>query len=380
MSVKNIIIVTNYLKNVTNGIATMVRALLEPLVGAGFDISIICPAEEQVEGGIENVELVPVKKQALDMSNHRWLSFSYSACRELSSRFSAKEAIVVFSDAREAYFLKRDTSHLCFGVIHDFYASEYTKLARVGYFPDGLMRLVYFSCMKVLERSAYGKLDNLVSPCAYTRQRVKSQYAIKKPFDVVLNGVDLDLLASYKKSYETINNSMLFVGTNFYRKGLLQAAYAMKALKEQEGIDICCYVIGRDRNAETLKRKIGSLGLSGNFRFLGVQTYDRVAEYLQRCRIFCMPSLFESFANVYLEALYFGVPVIASRESGTPEIASRFADLHLVDPMNINEIRNAIRDVLEAKGETGRTKDFYPISSRRMADDYLKMFDAVRLK
>jgi N-acetyl-alpha-D-glucosaminyl L-malate synthase BshA len=73
---------------------------------------------------------------------------------------------------------------------------------------------------------------------------------------------------------------------------------------------------GPDRDAT--QQEVDRLGLRKDVRFLG--KVDRVAEVLRGGDLFLLPSQTESFGLAALEAMACGVPVIASRVGGLPEV------------------------------------------------------------
>jgi N-acetyl-alpha-D-glucosaminyl L-malate synthase BshA len=73
---------------------------------------------------------------------------------------------------------------------------------------------------------------------------------------------------------------------------------------------------GPDRDAA--QQQVDRLGLRRDVRFLG--KVDNVADVLRGADLFLLPSTSESFGLAALEAMACGVPVVASRAGGIPEV------------------------------------------------------------
>ena len=85
---------------------------------------------------------------------------------------------------------------------------------------------------------------------------------------------------------------------------------------------------GRDAGARPgAERLARRLGLAGRVRFLGHVADPRDA--YAACDVFCLPSHYEAFGIVYLEAMAQGRPVVGTTAGGIPEVV---ADAGLVVP------------------------------------------------
>jgi len=103
----------------------------------------------------------------------------------------------------------------------------------------------------------------------------------------------------------------LFVGSGFSRKGLADLIRAAARLS------VRVWVAGHDR-AGPYRRLAAGLGLADRVDFLGPRS--DVERLYGAADVFVLPSWYEPFANVCLEAMASGLPVVTSRETGAAEI------------------------------------------------------------
>jgi len=82
--------------------------------------------------------------------------------------------------------------------------------------------------------------------------------------------------------------------------------------------DVKALIIGEGQDRATLEGFCRDKGLSDHVLFLGYQ--EKIADYYQVLDLLVLPSLSEGLPNTVLEAMGFGVPVLASAVGGVPEI------------------------------------------------------------
>lgn len=118
---------------------------------------------------------------------------------------------------------------------------------------------------------------------------------------------------------------ILFVGRIEPLKGVDTLLEAMSCLQMKESRPVHLAIIGGDpsaspeeMNAEMarLKNLCEVLGLDQSVVFLGVRDQDKLSYYYSAAEVAVMPSHYESFGMVALEAMACGTPVIASEVGG----------------------------------------------------------------
>lgn len=106
----------------------------------------------------------------------------------------------------------------------------------------------------------------------------------------------------------------LFVGSGFERKGV---AVLLKALRRLPA-DCQALIVGHDKHAPRYARMAATLGLDGRVRFAGRQA--DVKPYYGAADALVLPTLYDPFPNVVLEAMASGLAVITSTKCGAAEL------------------------------------------------------------
>jgi spore coat protein SA len=192
----------------------------------------------------------------------------------------------------------------------------------------------------------------------FVSDALRRQWLISLPFlentHVVYNGVNDALF--YPKPIESNRASstpiVLYVGRLHPEKGVHVLMDAMRLLQERK-VDVFYRVVGSSfsggskasRYAKTLLRNSPSNG-----HFEGYLSALEIAEMYQTSDILCCPSNWqEPFGNVNIEAMACGVPVVATRVGGIPEIASEGGVL-LVEPGSAADLADELQKLIEDKG------------------------------
>lgn len=133
---------------------------------------------------------------------------------------------------------------------------------------------------------------------------------------VIYNGVDHDQFSPDTALRTRECLQLLFVGQDFKRKGLAVVLSGMaRALKA--GCDCKLHIIGRD-NPAPYRDLANSLGIAARVEFSGPTT--TIQDAYRDADLLVFPSLYDPFANVVLESLACGTPVITTTTNGSSEI------------------------------------------------------------
>jgi glycosyltransferase involved in cell wall biosynthesis len=165
---------------------------------------------------------------------------------------------------------------------------------------------------------------------------------------VVYNGIDPSIFfpgkaAEARQKLQLSNEPLLlFVGNLAPVKNLPVLIDACAELRERN-ISFQCRLIGQGALQSELNRRIHAAGLDERMKLIGPRPLEELPDWYRAASLLVLPSRSEGIPNVILEALACGVPVVASRVGGIPEILPRQS---LVDPNNPMALAEAIQDML----------------------------------
>jgi glycosyltransferase involved in cell wall biosynthesis len=130
------------------------------------------------------------------------------------------------------------------------------------------------------------------------------------------------------------------------QKGLEHLVRAVHLLLDR-GLNSFELVIGGDGpDRQKLEQLAQSLNVNGHIRFLGGLNREQVRERMQKCDVFVLSSLHETFGVVVGEAMACGKPVISTR-CGGPEFIVNEENGVLVDVADPQALAGAMADFIE---------------------------------
>jgi len=141
--------------------------------------------------------------------------------------------------------------------------------------------------------------------------------------------------------------SILCIGTLHEVKGQTYLIEACRLL-QQKGLPFQLRFVGDGPDLPKLQAQVARAGLQGCVEFLGRKTREEVIKLLRAVDVLVAPSVpsrdgrKEGIPVVLMEAMASGVPVIASRLSGIPELVEDGRDGLLVTPGRADELAAAL--------------------------------------
>jgi UDP-glucose:(heptosyl)LPS alpha-1,3-glucosyltransferase len=186
---------------------------------------------------------------------------------------------------------------------------------------------------------------------------------------VIYNGVDLDKFVPSKERIAPRDDEpvkLLFVGQDFKRKGLIHLINALVEVK-MAGHSFHLRVIGREKscNYQSLATK---LGLAEHITFEGPS--GSIQEAYKVADLFVFPSLYDPFANVCLEALACGLPVLTTTTNGSSEIITQESDGYVVDGSETGLAERLTKSINQFSNKSSADRETMRSRARKKAENY----------
>jgi L-malate glycosyltransferase len=144
---------------------------------------------------------------------------------------------------------------------------------------------------------------------------------------------------------ERTGKSFLVVGRLAEQKGLFDVVKAVRLLLDKGLKSFELVIGGEGPDRAQLEDLIQTLGVSEHCRLLGHLNREQVRDRMQRCDVFVLSSLWETFGVVVGEAMACGKPVISTR-CGGPEFIVTDENGVLVDVGNPQALADAMADFI----------------------------------
>jgi glycosyltransferase involved in cell wall biosynthesis len=204
---------------------------------------------------------------------------------------------------------------------------------------------------RVLQKNILGKLVFKHSADIYiaiTKQMMMDLVKLGIPLNKIKylpNGVDLNLFHPIKDKEK---NLILFVGRITYGKGVHILLKALEYLKTPVHLVIIGPIENHEYFMKILKiiKKVNSKNRH-KIIYQGSLDQTKIIEWYQKASILVLPSFWEAFPVVILEALSCETSVIATSVGGIPEIIKQGKTGILVKPGDYVQLANAIQFLLD---------------------------------
>ncbi len=287
----------------------------------------------------------------------------------------AKAALAPFLPA---FFQAMDRFRQREAIAYDLIHSHYWLSGQVGHWARnawGVPHLTTFHTLGMMKEHVCGQgsepparlvAERLLATCGdpilVTSSKEKGNLlrfypAAADSIVVVPCGVDLDrfhpldrVAARRRIGVALDERLVLFVGRFVQEKGLERLMAAVARMGHRPGLRLV--VVGGDGHDDfqSMKALSQNAELAGRVRLAGHVDQSALPAYYSAADLLVLPSAYESFGLVALEALACGTPVLAARVGAMAELLDRPDNGWLLDEASPRALSHAMEEILFSEG------------------------------
>ncbi|MDD5070155.1 MAG: glycosyltransferase family 4 protein [Candidatus Omnitrophica bacterium] len=211
---------------------------------------------------------------------------------------------------------------------------------------DDVRTLAYRSKMSMLLFKKIIKKSNVITVNSKnTLKDLKKIITLTGKEKIIYNGINLEQLRT-QESFSAPRKYIFSLGRFVKKKGFnILIESFLKVIEKRDDVDLILAGDGPERNdLEALAKESKALG---RITFLGWVGQTKAIEYLKGCEIFVLPSFYEPFGLVLLEAMFCQKPIIATKSGGPQELIVNNENGLLIEIDDKNSLIKAIFELLD---------------------------------
>ena len=159
------------------------------------------------------------------------------------------------------------------------------------------------------------------------------------------NMIREDMFLPPKTSRNTDPFVFFWAGRLEHVKGIDLLIEAARILKDRGNESFFIRLAGKGSLRSELEEQARDSGVSELVHFLGRISRDEIQKEMQMCCCFVLPTRYEAFGAVLIEAMATGLPLIATR-SGGPDTIVNPENGMLIEPENVEQLAMAMEEMM----------------------------------
>jgi len=212
---------------------------------------------------------------------------------------------------------------------------------------------------KVIVPLSLKKANKIIAVSNNTKQDIIKLFKIpESKIKVIYPGIVVkenyldEEINKIEQKYDIFSNYALYIGTIEPRKNIVKLIKAFSNyLFENEESNITLVLAGaKGWKYKTIFQELEGVNKRlkhSQIKYIGKVSNRERNILIKHAQAFVFPSKYEGFGFPVIEAMALGIPVLCGNNSSLTEIADQAA--LLVDVNNVNEIRKAIKQILQDK-------------------------------
>jgi len=312
---------TNNYRPLVNGLATSVETFAQAFRRAGHDVTIVAPrypgASKREEGVIRVPGVRAPTHHAYVLPMAWWPGIASAVAALQLDVFHAQHPLLLGSAA--AGWARRAKRPLVF--------TYHTHYDRYAHYVPGPSRLVAQLALRQAAAFA-GRTDLVIAPGAAVLRTLRAQ-GVHTRIAIVPTGVPLGVNPAEPRRMDCRQ------GLGLEKASPLCLAVGRLAREKNQAFLLAAFVhilqdlpnarlvlVGEGDDRLRLEGLVDTFGIRGGVRFVGAVSHEVVGDYYQAADLFVFPSTSETQGIVVLEALAYGLPVVATASDAAADLLS----------------------------------------------------------
>jgi len=217
----------------------------------------------------------------------------------------------------------------------------------------------HYRIPKLLIQWASTNAAGLITVCSALKDVLIELGVPSSKVTVLRNGVDLRTFRqpedrkALREKLDIHSRTILSVGHLIPRKGHDLVIEAIKKIA-----DVNLIIIGDGPEEKNLQKLTEERNLNNRVRFLGAVSQETLKDYYGAVDILVLASSREGWANVLLESMACGTPVVATKVWGTPEVVTKPEAGILTSSRDSDSISDSINELFNNYPDRSKTREY----------------------
>ncbi|MGW8315982.1 MAG: glycosyltransferase [Bacteroidales bacterium] len=329
----------------------------------------------RIENGLRVLRSVFLKLPGSEKMNiRRWARSTRKRYSAYAQKFGPPDLILVHSVtwAGFAAYLIRKKYEIPYVIVEhrSFFVwstPEAREMVRPYYLP--FFQKAYRNCSRLVP----------VSESLMTGLRTLMPW-IDEKVEVIPNMIREEMFRPPSSPRKAVPFVFFWAGRLEHVKGIDLLLEATSALASQSDTPFSVRLAGRGSLRKQLEDQAESLGIGERVTFLGRISREEIQQEMQTANCFVLPTRYEAFGAVLIEAMATGLPVIATRSGGPQFIIDDTCGI-LIDPDTIDQLTGAmarmIRETSSFDPERIRQKAIMRFGEQSVMERYHRLFQEI---
>jgi len=196
-------------------------------------------------------------------------------------------------------------------------------------------------------RTLFPRVDAFHAVSDAIAKETKKYLNVPKKIHTIYSACDIHYLQNFRKNNLNIDKQfrLVSIGRHHWKKGYNYAVSAVDKLVKNN-IDIRYTIITKNEPSEEILYQVNELSLNNIIHFEHTNSQREIYKKMKSNDCLILPSVEEGIANVVLEAMAIGLPVISSNCGGMEEVIHDGINGFIFQNRNVDNLYNKIKELI----------------------------------